>query len=121
MVSGVKMSDDLDQFEFIKKRIDLFLEERNWKKYHTPKNLAMSIAIESSELMELFQWEDPPVEEVISNLSLFEKTKDELADIIIYSISLARSLNIDLFECIIEKIDKNTQRFPTINKKRTKL
>ena len=101
-----------DQFEYLKNKMKTFLEERNWLEYHTPKNLAMSISIESAELMELFQWADPSSQEVITNPELMPNVEDEIADIIIYCISLARSLDINLFDAIVKKMDKNNLRFP---------
>ncbi|HUU77390.1 MAG TPA: nucleotide pyrophosphohydrolase [candidate division Zixibacteria bacterium] len=96
--------------------MDKFLEDRNWKRYHTPKNIAMSIAIEAAELMELFQWSNPIVDEVILDKSLLEKIQDEIADILIYSISLGLSLDLDLFDCILKKMEKNDTRFPPPSK-----
>ncbi|NHJ03847.1 MAG: nucleotide pyrophosphohydrolase [Candidatus Heimdallarchaeota archaeon] len=97
--------------------MDKFLEDRNWKKYHTPKNIAMSIAIEAAELMELFQWSNPTIDDVMLDKSLLEKIQDEIADILIYSISLGLSLDLDLFKCIMKKMEKNVIRFPPVNKK----
>ena len=91
-----------------------FNAARDWGKYHTPKNLAASIAIESAELMELFQWTNPSSKDVSSNSKLMSNIEDEIADIIIYCISLARSLDIKLFEAIVKKMDKNNLRFPPI-------
>jgi NTP pyrophosphatase (non-canonical NTP hydrolase) len=101
-----------NQFDKIKTQITRFLEDRDWIKYHTPKNLAMAIAIEAGELMELFQWENPTPQEVITDGVLLKKVEDELADILIYVLSLARTLNIDAFQCIQAKIKKNNERFP---------
>ena len=108
----------VNQFNTLKEMMDEFVEERNWREYHNPKNLAMSIAIESSELMELFQWDNPTSNEVKIDEDLMTKVKDEIADIMIYSISLASSLNIDLFACIKEKMTRNSIRFPAKNLKK---
>ena len=107
-----KKKETKTQFELLKETMDTFLEERNWKPFHSPKNVVMSIAIEAAELMELFQWIHPSVKEVKNNVELMEKVKDELADVFIYSISLARALEIDLFDCITAKMAKNVIRFP---------
>lgn len=101
-----------DQFEYLKNKMDKFLEERNWKEYHTPKNLAMSISIEAAELMELFQWNNPSAKDVLKEKKLMSDVEDEIADIIIYSISLARSLDINLFDAIVKKMERNNHRFP---------
>ncbi|NHJ47238.1 MAG: nucleotide pyrophosphohydrolase [Asgard group archaeon] len=107
-----------DQFEVLKDQMNRFLEERDWIKYHTPKNLSMSLAIEVAELMEIFQWDDKSAKEVIENDSLMSQVKDELADIMIYAISLARTLEIDIFSCIQNKMKRNNDRFPTSNTKK---
>lgn len=111
------MTDTENQFEILKEQLNRFLEERNWFKYHTPKNIAMSIAIEAAELMELFQWEDPPAKQILDDAGILAQVEDELADILIYAISLARTLKIDLFSCITAKMDKNNERFPPNNTK----
>ena len=102
---------------FLKKELDKFLEARDWKGYHNPKNVAMSVGIEAAELMELFQWNNPSIEEVKNNEELMTKVKDELADVLIYAISLARALDIDLFDCIKMKMDRNKKRFPPKTKR----
>ena len=107
----------VNQFKTLKEIMDKFVEERDWREYHNPKNLAMSIAIESSELMELFQWDNLTSAEVKTDEELLTKVKDEIADIMIYSISMASSLNIDLFSCIKEKMARNSIRFPAKNPK----
>lgn len=101
-------------FEKLKCIVQQFVDERDWQKYHNPKNLAMSISIESAELMEIFQW--LTMEESISlkdNKAKFEKIKEEIADIIIYCISLGSILDIDLSKAILEKIEKNKSKYPT--------
>jgi len=106
------MNNKKTQFDILKEKLAHFLHERDWEKYHTPKNIAMSIAIEAAELMELLQWTNPDKTTVISDNELMTKIKDEIADIIIYTISLSLSLNIDLFESILTKMDRNYDRFP---------
>ena len=102
----------VDQFEILKNKMNNFLSERDWHKYHTPKNIAMSIAIEAAELMELFQWINPSANEILDDMTILDKVKDEIADILIYAISLGLSLNLDLFSCINEKMMRNNNRFP---------
>ena len=113
-VSLVPLEKSKDQFEYLKSKMDQFLEERNWKDYHTPKNIAMSISIEAAELMEIFQWTNPSALEITTNEKLMTEIEDEVADIIIYTISLARSLDIDIFDSVIRKMAKNNLRFPPV-------
>lgn len=92
------------------KEIIDFRNERDWEKHHTPANLAKSISIEAAELLELYQWSD------IANTG---RVKEELADILIYSITLAERLGLDINSIILEKIKKNLIKYP--NKKKSKL
>jgi len=80
-----------------------FRNERDWKIHHTPVNLAKSISIEAAELLELFQWSD--------NAEI-DKVKDELADILIYAITLAEELKLDINSIILKKVEKNLIKYP---------
>lgn len=90
-----------------------FVSARDWDQYHTPKNLAMSIAIEAAEIMEHFQWYTP--EEVQTRLAdeqeRFE-VADELADVLIYCLSFANSVDVDVTTAILRKLARNETRFP---------
>lgn len=90
----------------IKEKILKFQKDRNWKQFHTPENLAKSISIESGELLECFQWNNDFNKEVVV---------DELADIFNYCFLLAYTLDIDVEEIILNKIEKNEKKYP-INK-----
>ncbi len=103
------VSDRETSIEQLKARVQGFVDEREWQKYHKPKNLAMSIAIEASELMELFQWDsesDTIPEEKLLSLG------DELADIMVYCLSMANTVNIDVSQAIMSKIAKNEHKYP---------
>jgi len=92
-------------------RILRFRDARNWKKYHTPKNLALSIAIELGELYELLQWKSD--EEILSKIEeLRPKIEEEIADVAIYLFLLANELNVDLEKAISNKIKKNEEKYP---------
>ncbi len=93
--------------------VDRFVAARDWYAYHTPKNLAMSIAIESAELMEHFQWYD--LEESAARLAdpaARTAAADELADIVIYCLSLANSTGMDVSAAVLAKLERNESRFP---------
>ena len=90
-----------------------FAREREWEVFHTPKNLAMALAAESGELVELFQWlSDAESTPERVNPKLRTSTAEELADILIYAIRLADVLDIDLEIAISRKIESNTRRYP---------
>lgn len=97
--------------EQILERIRQFRDERDWMKFHDPKNLSISITIEAAELLEHFQWkdEDAVASHVSQNL---ESISDEIADIAIYLLELADNLGIDLTTAINSKLDKNEKRYP---------
>jgi len=84
------------------------VEERQWKQFHTPKNLSMSIAIEAAELMELFQWTDQKVSDDVPT----ERVREELADVVIYCLSMANATRIDLATAIKDKVTANAQKYP---------
>ena len=80
-----------------------FNKMMDWEQFHTPENLAKSIAIEAGELLECFQWSpdyDP------------EHTKEELADVYSYVLMLADELDVDLEEITLEKLEKNRTKYP---------
>ena len=84
-------------------RIRKFTSDRNWDKFHSPENLAKSIAIEAAELLECNQWGEP---------SDIEHVKEELADIIVYCQDLIDKLGVDVDEIVNKKMDKNEAKYP---------
>lgn len=100
-------------FKELEERAVKFRDERLWKKYHTPKNLVISIAVEVGELLEHFQWEaNEEILEKVKNPKIKEEIGDEIADIIIYLTLLAHELGIDLDEVIERKLKKNEEKYP---------
>lgn len=95
------------KIELIMDMLLKFREDRDWKQFHTPKNLACSISIEAAELLEQFQWADKPKD--------LNKVKNEIADIFIYLLYLCHDLNIDLIKTTEFKIILNDCRYP-VNK-----
>lgn len=85
-------------------RIRKFTEERDWDQFHSPSNLAKSIVIESSELLECFQWDN-------DNYDL-QHVKEELADVLVYSQNLLDKLGLDADEIINMKMDQNEAKYP---------
>lgn len=93
--------------ELMRKAVQ-FRDERNWRQYHNPKDLAISLSLEASELLENFQWKSS--EEALKEN--FENLKDELADVVMYSLLLADVLEIDLEAVVLGKLEKNAQKYP---------
>lgn len=89
-------------------RINQFRDERDWRKFHNEKDLAISISLEASELLELFQWKKS--EEVVEKS--LQEIREELADVFIYSFMIADNLNLDVEEIIKSKLDLNEQKYP---------
>ena len=85
-----------------------FRDERNWKQFHNPKDLAISISLEAAELLEIFQWS---AEDLICEEKQ-EKMKEELADVVNYCILMADICNLDLDEIVCEKIKRNAEKYP---------
>lgn len=107
-------TDKLKTIDDLENEIRLFVSKRNWGKYHDPKNLSMSIAIEASELMENFQWITNAESELIIKTKIKkQRVIEELADVIIYCLMLSYILKIDLSSAIIKKIKKNSKKYPT--------
>ena len=99
------MLDDLT------KRIVDFRDERDWKQYHSPRNLAASISIEAAELLELFQWssDGSVASDIEARRTDFER---ELADVLIYSLLLAHDTGVDLVGAIEAKLVENREKYP---------
>lgn len=95
----------------IKNILKKFSEDRDWEQFHSPKNLAMALSVEASELVEIFQW---LTEEQSYNLTDSKKqhTKEEIADIAIYLLRICMKLDIDLEDAILEKMKKNEEKYP---------
>lgn len=89
-----------------------FRDDRDWKKFHSLKNLAISLNVESAELLEIFQWKSDS--EVIDLLNSENKKmlEDEVADVAAYLLMICNEANIDLEKAIINKIEKNNKKYP---------
>ena len=98
--------------------LDQFAAQRDWEKFHTPKNLAMSIAIEAAEIMELVQWQEgsEPIEDTANDSPMAE----EIADVLSYLLRLATVLKIDPAQALALKIKKNAIKYPALDSHREK-
>ena len=99
--------------EQLKARVRKFVHDRGWERYHNPKDVAESICIEAAELLELFQWVTP--NEALSwkdDPSKVKRIQEELADIIIYGLSMANTMKIDVTKSVARKLESNETKYP---------
>jgi NTP pyrophosphatase (non-canonical NTP hydrolase) len=99
---------DLDR---LRGDIAKFARERDWEQFHTPKNLAMAMSVEASEVVEIFQWLTEKQANDLSGKEL-EHLKDELGDTFIYLLKLAESYGIDLVDAAAKKLEKTKLKYP---------
>ena len=103
-------------FESILEKIKKFRDERDWKKFHYPKDMAEAISIESSELLELFLWKTKEESiEFVKDKKNHEEISDEVADIMTFLIEFIDNCGIDIEKAIEKKLQKNAQKYP-VNK-----
>lgn len=95
----------------VQQRLAQFAEDRDWDPFHNPKNLAMALSVEASELVEIFQWLTPEQSAAIMQSSEAEHVCEEVADIMIYLLRLSDKLEIDLEQAVSEKIQKNGEKY----------
>jgi len=93
------------------KKIKKFRDERDWMKFHNPKDMALSVVLEAAELLEHFQWKSP------KEIKEYTKThkdhiEEEIADVAVYLFELADNLGIDIIEAANKKLEKNAKKYP---------
>lgn len=98
----------MNNWELLQQKLLEFRNDRDWEQFHNPKDLALAISIEASELNELFLWKNAEEADV-------EKVKEELADIFAYALLLAEKYKLDVDEIVLNKIQKNAEKYP-VNK-----
>ncbi len=99
--------------EDLRSAISAFIQERDWEQFHSPKNLAMALSVETSELIEHFQWLTPEESaEVMNDETSARRIADELADVLIYLARLADILGVDLLDAAGTKLEANARRYP---------
>jgi NTP pyrophosphatase (non-canonical NTP hydrolase) len=96
----------------IQQQLADFADERDWDQFHNPKNLAMALSVEASELVEIFQWLTAKQSEAIMQGDEATHVEEEMADILIYLLRMADKLNINLDSAVSAKIIKNSKKHP---------
>lgn len=94
------------------KEINHFSAMRSWDQFHSIKNLAMALSVESSELLEIYQWLSEEESNNLSNTLVMGKAREEVADIFIYLLKIADKLNIDLEDAVLLKLKQNDIKYP---------
>jgi len=97
-------NDETTPILVLKTHVRDFIEKRNWQKYHNPKDIAIAISVEAAELLDIFKWRRNGYEK--------ERIEEEVADIMIYLLSLANVLYIDLTQVILEKLRADELKYP---------
>lgn len=93
-----------------------FRDDRDWKQFHNPKDLAISISLEAAELLEVFQWS---AEDVTCDNKM-DKIREELADVVNYCVLMADVCGLNLDEIVLEKIKRNNEKYPVEKAKGSK-
>ena len=93
-------------------KVNKFSEERDWNQFHSIKNLTMALSVECSELVEIYQWISEDESNDLSNETLKNKSREELADIFIYLLRIASKLGVDLETEAINKMEINGKKYP---------
>lgn len=107
-----KMLEKFKTFNELQKAVADFIEERDWKQFHNPKNLSMAMAVEASELMELLQWLETDAAATLSRDDpLHDRLCEELADVLIYCASFANAIGVNLGDITAKKIHLNERKY----------
>jgi NTP pyrophosphatase (non-canonical NTP hydrolase) len=107
------MPDATTTLADLRRRVAAFVEARHWQPYHTPEHLSVAVAVEAAELMEHFQWlTHEQAAAALQDEARRAAVADELADVLIYALSLANVLDVDASDAVLGKLARNEQRFP---------
>ena len=107
------MADHATSVAQLRQLVEEFVAERDWSQFHTPKNLAMALAIEAAELMEHFQWLTPDESWAVrDDPAKLHEVREELADVFGYCLAMASELGIDMADAVEQKMVKNREKYP---------
>jgi len=97
----------------LKDHLARFVDEREWQQFHSPKNLAMGMAVELGELMEHFLWiDEKESRQIVDDPQEMALIRAEMADVFCYLLNLAMALGVDLSEAFYEKMKRNNEKYP---------
>jgi NTP pyrophosphatase (non-canonical NTP hydrolase) len=107
------MADTTTTVAMLRNAMSAFVAERDWARFHSPKNLSMGAAVEAAELMEHFLWMDNEASrQVVKEVATLTAIADEIADVACYLLALSNTLGIDFSEAITAKLAKNAVKYP---------
>lgn len=107
-MKNAEMHNDLME---LRELVREFVDQRDWDKFHTPKNLATALSVEASELLEPFQWLVSGDRSELNDAKL-TAIRHEMADVLVYLVRLADKLDVDLFAAVLEKMAINRTKYP---------
>lgn len=99
------------ELDDIREALRRFAGERDWEQFHSPKNLAMALTVETGELLEHFQWKTEEASKALGPSEL-EAVRLEMADVLLYLVRIADKLDVDLVAAARDKIEINARRYP---------
>ena len=106
------MTDDLVPIKELKDKVRDFVDERDWNRYHHPKELAISMAIEVSELLEIFQWDEKAdIQDIRNDEKTMNRIEEEVADVMMYILCISNQLDLDLSRIVLDKLEKNRMKY----------
>ena len=101
----------MNVFKRLEQDLKVFAQERDWEQFHSPKNLVMALSVETSELIEIFQWKTELESQMLSENDRI-RVADELADIQMYLLRITEVLGIDMESAVAAKMAKNAEKYP---------
>jgi NTP pyrophosphatase (non-canonical NTP hydrolase) len=108
------MTDGQTSLADLRRRVAAFVAERDWEQFHSPRNLSQAIGVEAAELMEHFLWlTADETAALLAEEAARAAVVDELADVLIYALSMANALDVDVSTAVRQKLERNERRFPT--------
>jgi len=105
ILDGTSTLKRIEEMDRILRRLRQFRDDRDWQQFHNPKDLAVALSIEASELLEAFLWKSPEDADP-------EKVKEELADVLAYALLLSDAYGFDIQQIILDKIERNEEKYP---------
>jgi NTP pyrophosphatase (non-canonical NTP hydrolase) len=105
ILDGTSTLKRIEEMDRILRRLRQFRDDRDWQQFHNPKDLAVALSIEASELLEAFLWKSPEDANP-------EKVKEELADVLAYALLLSDAYGFDIQQIILDKIERNEEKYP---------